>query len=477
MVTTASRDVKPPTCVLDRMPPADLDSERALLGSCILSPELLDELANVVSPADFYDDSHQVLFSALHDLHGIGRKIDPLLLRTKLQEDGTYERIGGAAYLVKVFQSVPNAAHGPYYANSVRKRSIIRQLIAAASDTIRDAYDPGCDPETVLDHAESAFSSLSERSAPNEALTAKSLMSSALSEIDARIGHSSATGVQTGFGELDVMTGGLRPGQLVILAGRTGMGKTAMALNVTLSAAKGGLQVVFFSLEMSSIDLGERLLSIDSRVSLHKMRGGYLAAGQRERIVESAGSVSRLPILVLDDAMQSVRRIGAYCRRVKRKGILGLVVVDYLQLVEPSDRRIPRQEQVAAITRALKAMAKDLSVPVLCLAQLNRQVEQTQGNRPKLSQLRESGSIEQDSDLVLFIHRDEYYLPPGDKKDDAKGKANLIVAKQRNGPTGEVELVWLAESASFVDKAPERHQTFDSWNAAEPKNDWQEEAF
>ncbi|MBC8868398.1 MAG: replicative DNA helicase [Planctomycetes bacterium] len=460
-----------PSEMLDRQPPFDLDAEVGVLGSILLMPDVCDDVAMILRSEDFYDDANRRLFQQMQEMHDAGRKIDVTLLVDRLKTAGDFEAIGGAAYLYKVSQSVPNAAHARYYARIVREKATLRSLIDAATEILRGAYEAGNEPKELLSDAEQKIFSILDSRGSSTVSDIREILHAAMDRIDSRMkGDHMPGGVETGFTDFDELTGGLHDSELVVLAARPSMGKTALAMNIAeYVAVELNQPVLFVSLEMSAIELADRMLCTVARVNGHKLRNGTISHADRQRLVEKAGELSRAPLFVDDSPSRTVSEIAATARRIhRREGSLGLVVVDYLQLIEPDNvggsRQQPsRQEQVARMTRRLKGMAREASVPVLCVAQLNRQAEDSKIPRPRLSHLRESGAIEQDADVVMFVHREEYYHH-GDEKDQYAGEAEIIIAKQRNGPIGTVEVRWEKEFTRFQNLAPERLQEFDDYN-------------
>jgi replicative DNA helicase len=451
--------------ILDRQPPCNLEAEIAVLGSILILPHVCDDVALIVRPDDFYDDAHRILFTNMLALHDAGRKIDPTLLTDHLKTAGDYDRIGGAAYLAKVINSVATAAHAKYYAEIVRDKATYRALINASTETLRDAYDEAYEANDALNQAEQRVFAILDKRDSGSVSSIRDIMHLALDRIDARLkGEHAAAGVDTGFTELDALTGGLHRSELVVLAARPSMGKTALAMNIAEAVSMRYRTPVFFvSLEMSSMELADRMLCSVARVNGHRLRNGTLSREDRQRLVEKAGLVSEAPLFVDDSPNRTVTQVAAAARRVSRRcGGLGLIVIDYLQLIEPDNSKDPRQEQVARITRRLKGLAREMTVPVLCLAQLNRQAEAAKENRPRLNHLRESGAIEQDADVVMFVHREEYYHT-GEDRDQYAGQAEIIVAKQRNGPVGDIELHWHKEYTRFENREHrENLQEFDA---------------
>ena len=453
--------------ILDRQPPCNLDAELAVLGSIMLKPDVADEVAMIVRPDDFYDSAHQILYRHMMDMHDAGKKIDVTLLVDTLKRQEELEAIGGVAFLAKVGNSVATAAHAEYYANIVRQDATCRALIDASTEILKNAYEGQDDAKNLLSQAEQKIFEISERGSSSSTVAdIREILHEAMDRIDARMkGEHQAGGCETGFTEMDNLTGGFHNAELIILAARPSMGKTAFAMNIAEHAAlKQGLPVLFISLEMSAIELADRMLCSVAEVNSSRLRNGTISNDDRKQLVEKAGLLSEAPLFVDDSPSRTVSEIAAAARRIKRReNALGLIVIDYLQLIEPDNQSDPRQEQVAKMARRLKGVAREIDVPVLCLAQLNRQAEASKDNRPKLSHLRESGAIEQDADVVMFVHREEYYRSP-DEREQFAGQAEIIIAKQRNGPIGDVELVWRKEYTRFADPAPEHYDEFENFN-------------
>ncbi len=454
--------------ILDRQPPHDLEAELGVLGSILLKPDVCDDIASMLRADDFYDEAHRVLFAHMQDMHTAGKRIDVTLLVNHLKKAGDFDRIGGAAFLARVSQAVPNAAHAKYYANIVREKSVYRAVIDAGTQILEKGYEESQDAKEFLNYAEQQmFGVLNNRAVSNVA-SINDVLIHAMERIDQRLrGTLSSDAVETGFADLDTLMGGLHNSELIILAARPSMGKTALAMNIAENVSMNqSVPTLFVSLEMSAIELADRLLCSVGRINGHRLRNGTLPQEERRRLVAIAGKLSQAKLYVDDSPSRTVTEIAAAARRIKRReGRIGLIVIDYLQLIEPDNASDPRQEQVAKIARRLKGLARELETPVLCLAQVNRQAEDAREHRPRLSHLRESGAIEQDADVVMFVHREEYYRR-GDERDQFAGQAEIIVAKQRNGPIGDIEVVWRKDFTRFEDKAPERLEEFD--NYAEP---------
>jgi len=450
----------------DRELPVNAEAELNVLGSVLLLPDSCDDLAPILRPDDFHDEANRVLYGHLTEMHSTGKKIDLTLLRERLISSGDYDRIGGAAFLAKVIHAVTTAAHAVYYAEIVREKATLRRLITAATEIVKDVYAGESTAKEALGSAEQRiFSILDERGA-RTLVPIRDVLHEAMDRIDARMRGEATEGVvDSGFTDLDAMTGGLHASELIILAARPSMGKTAFAMNIAENVAvKSMAPVLFVSLEMSAVELIERLLCSIARVNGHRLRNGTISQDDRRRLADQAAIVSECPFYVDDSPGRTVSEIAAAARRIiRRENRIGLVVIDYLQLIEPDNPRDPRQEQVAKIARRLKGLARELKVPVLCLAQLNRQAEDSREHRPRLSHLRESGAIEQDADVVMFVHREEYYVR-GEEQQRVAGQAQIFIEKQRNGPTGDINMIWRKEFTRFEDRAPERFDDFDSFN-------------
>ncbi len=464
---SSSRPVKVTSEILDRQPPISLEAELCTLGSILLLPDVCDDVALVLRAEDFYDDANRKLYEHLLAMHDSGRKIDFTLLVEQLKSSGDYETIGGAPFLGKVFNSVPNAAHAVYYANIVREKALYRSLIEATTDILREAYDEERGARESLSNAEQRIFGITDGRGDNQVAEIRDVLHDAMDRLDARMrGEQTASSVETGFTELDAITSGLHESELIILAARPGMGKTALAMNIAEHVSiEMEVPVLFVSLEMGAIELAERLLCSRAKVNGHRLRNGSISNDERRELVRTAGEISEAKLFVDDTPSRTVTEIAAASRRIRRREErLGLIVIDYLQLLEPDNPKDPRQEQVAKIARRLKGLAREMKVPVLCLAQLNRQAEDNRDHVPRLSHLRESGAIEQDADVVMFIHREEYFRR-GDERDEVAGEAEIHIAKQRNGPVDKVDLLWRKEYTRFENRAPDRLSEFDDYNS------------
>ena len=448
-----------------RQLPFNLEAETCVLGSIMLMPDKCDELVNILRQEDFYDEANGRLFHHLMEMHNSGQKIDMTLLRDRLVAADDYEAMGGAAGLAQIFTAVPNAAHAAYYGTIVRNKATTRQLITTCSEVLADAYRPDREPNELLNEAEQKVFAIREARQSNNLNKVDEVLQAAMDRLDARLRGDVQKGtIETGFADLDKMTGGLHGSELVILAARPSMGKTAFAMNIAENVVlKSNKPTLFISLEMAAIELIERMLCSVAKVNGNRLRNGTLKAEERKKLPSVASQLSTVPLFIDDSPTRNVSEIAGAARRVlRRQGDLGLIVIDYLQLIQPDNSNDPRQEQVAKIARRLKGVARELNVPVLCLSQLNRQVEDSRNNRPKLSHLRESGAIEQDADVVMFVHRESYFNKAEEDETNEKD-ALIIIEKQRNGPTGDVELNWEREFTRFSDRAPERFNEFDDY--------------
>ncbi len=453
--------------LIGRSPPYDLTAEKAVLGCVLLNSDCLNELTLILRPDDFYDDAHRILYQAMSGLYDSGKRVDIALLVNQLKSTDQYDLIGGAPYLADLAHSIPNAAHSVYYAEIVQSKAVVRRLIEASTKILQNAYDTTIDSKELLASAEQEIFQIQDERSSNQAQSVSAILKESLERIDSRMqGEQLASGVMTHFRDFDTMTGGLHNGELVILAARPSMGKTAFAMNIAEQVAmKEQAPTLFVSLEMNSIELVDRLLCSIARVNGSRMRVGTITHEEQQRLIKNAADISVAPLYIDDSPSRTVSEIAAVARRIskmenqKTGKKLGLIVIDYLQLIEPDNSKDQRQEQVAKIARKLKMLAREQNVPVLCLSQLNRQAEDSKDHRPRLSHLRESGAIEQDADVVMFIHREEYYHKP-DKAVEFAGQAQVIIAKQRNGPIGDVDLVWEKNFTRFLNKAAEYHNDF-----------------
>ncbi|MFO1004573.1 MAG: replicative DNA helicase [Planctomycetaceae bacterium] len=436
---------------LDKVPPQDLEAERCVLGSILLLNESIDEVQSQITHSCFYADSHRRIYKAVQEMYEAGvRGIDAVTLRDELARRAELDVVGGTPYILQILETVPHAAHAEYYAKIVREKWLQRSLIEACTESLKEAYHGHTDIEKILSQAEQRIFGIVEDGASIDKMALGDIMDDAFQRIFARIDAEGTTsGLTSGFQGLDEMTGGFQETELLVLAARPSMGKTALVCNFALAGAAVNEGVLIFSLEMSSLELAERFLCMHAKVDGHKVRQGTLDEVEQHALMESSNVLKAFPLYIDDQAGRTISQIASISRRLKRRFDIKLIIIDYLQLIESDDKALPREQQVSTITRRLKFLAKDLRVPVIALAQLNRGVETREDKRPRLADLRESGAIEQDADIVMFLHRPDAYDP-----EDRPGEADLIVAKNRHGPIGTVELVWLKKSLKFGDKSP-----------------------
>jgi replicative DNA helicase len=439
---------------LIRMPPHSIEAEQAVLGGLLLDNSAWDRIAGIVYEHDFYREDHRRIFAAIVAQIEATRPADVLTVAEALRQDGSLEAMGGMAYLATLAQSTPSAANIRRYADIVRERSVMRTLAQVGTEIADSAYSPaGRDARTLLDEAESKVFKIAEQGARTDTgfQHLQPVLTQVVERIDmlyARDNPDDVTGVPTGFADLDSMTSGLQPGDLVIVAGRPSMGKTAFALNIAEHVGLDkGLPVAVFSMEMAATQLAMRLLGSVGRLDQHRMRTGRLEKDDWQRLTNALGRLSEAPIYIDETPALNPLDLRARTRRLHRQyDGLGLVVVDYLQLMSASSSNGEnRATEISEISRSLKALAKELKVPVMALSQLNRSLEQRPNKRPVMSDLRESGAIEQDADVILFIYRDEVYNP----ESPDKGSAEIIIGKQRNGPIGTVRLTFLGQHTRF----------------------------
>lgn len=439
--------------VFERVPPQNIEAEQSVLGACLIGPDALAQVSDQLRPHDFYRTDHQLIFAAMLDLFERGQPVDLITVADLLQQRGQTEEAGGASYLASLAGAVPTAAGLLHHARIVRDKAVLRALISAAGQISAQAYEAPGEVEEVLDAAETAVFAIAERTIQGVFSPLKEVIKEGIATVQSRYERKElVTGITTGYRELDRLTSGLQRSDLIIIAGRPSMGKTAFALNMAEHAALKGFPVAFFSLEMSKEQLGLRLLCSQAKVEGDKLRSGFLSPREWERLIKAAGTLSETPIYIDDSAALSVMEMRAKARRLKAEKKLDLMVVDYLQLMRGSGRTDSREQEISEISRSLKGLAKELKVPVVALSQLNRRVEERPNKRPQLADLRESGAIEQDADVIIFIYRDKVYNP----ESPAENTAEVIIGKQRNGPLGKVELTFLERFTAFeeLEKRP-----------------------
>ena len=445
--------------VLEKAPPHDLDAERAVLGALLREPELCDDVVMVLrDPDDFYHDAHKRIYSHLMKMRSDNSKIDLLLLVNNLKTTDELELVGGQYALGELMATVPISAHAEHYARIVREKATLRKLIHAGSEIVRDAYAPETPVKDLLNQAASQMNLLCETQTTNQVTGMAELMVEVSDYMDSK-SRGLVDGVKTGFVDLDYLIGGLHPNELIILAARTGMGKTAFALNIAENVTLKEQAVLFVSLEMAKMELALRLICSRSKLNSYKIRRNLLSREEHRLFFDAANELGKVPMYIDDTPQRSVAEIAAVARRLKRQHDLQLLVIDYIGLIRPENPAEPRQEQVAKIARQLKLLARELHIPVLCLAQLNRQADaRGKDERPRLSHLRESGAIEQDADVVLFVHREEMGMSREQAEEKGvAGKAELIVAKQRNGATDDIDMFFQKEYTRF--QSVDEHHT------------------
>ncbi len=434
-----------------RSMPESLAAEAAVLGSMLIDPGCISQVVELVKAEAFYRIEHQMMFEAIIGLYekNRGEGLDGVLLRDELEKRKQLEEVGGAEYIAKVLESVPSSANVMYYANIVKDKQLIREIIVAAGEILDEAYDEAGETSQKLDEAERKIFAVTDKNISGVASALKDLVLSAYELIEKRKGGH-VTGLATGYYELDELTCGLQNGEMIIVAGRPSMGKTTLALNIAehIGVAEK-IPVAIFSLEMGKQQLAERFLCSKSEIDAQLVRKGMLGTEDYQKLVEVCGSLSEAPIYIDDSAGLTPLALRAKARRLKSQHDIRCIIVDYLQLMSLGVGRIEsRQQEITAISRYLKALARELNIPVVVLSQLNRSPEGREGHRPRMSDLRESGSIEQDADVVMLLHREDYYHR-GDKEYQPNSKAEIIIAKQRNGPTGLVSLMFREQFTRF----------------------------
>ncbi len=455
MAVTAFRknDSRPPGF---RIPPQNIEAEQNLLGGLLIDETALPKVIELVQPGDFYKEAHGIIYAAILNLFDRNEPRDLVTVHNALQSSGKLEAAGGAAYLAELADIMPVAANIDYYARIVRDKSLLRKLIHTTTEIAGRCYEEtGADVDDILADAESSIFDISQQKIKKSFHPLRSVLTASIKKIDSLYGRKEmVTGVPSGFDDLDKLTAGFQPSDLIIIAGRPSMGKTAFALNIVQHASIAqDIPTAFFSLEMSKEQLALRMLCSEARIDAQRVRTGFLSEEDWPRITSAAGVLSEAKIFIDDTPALPILEMRAKARRLKSEHGLGLVVVDYLQLMRGRHNVERREQEISEISRSLKAMAKELDVPVIALSQLNRKVEDRPNKRPQMADLRESGAIEQDADVIMFIYRDEVYNKAEDNPN--RGKAEIIVGKQRNGPTGVVHLAFIAKLSSFANLAYE----------------------
>jgi len=436
----------------DRTPPHDIMAEQCVLGGMLLSKEAIIQVVEILSSSDFYRPAHQTIYDTIVDLFARGEPVDAISVHAELTKRGEIARVGGAPYLHTLTDTVPTAANAGYYARIVADRAVLRRLVEAGTRIAQLGYSGDGDVDDLVDQAQAEIFKVAERRTSEDYLPLSDILPGALDELEAIASHDDTlTGVPTGFTDFDALSNGLHPGQMIIIAARPAVGKSTLALDFARSAAiKHQLTTVFFSLEMGRNEIVMRLLSAEARVPLHTMRSGMMTDEDWARLARRMGEVAGAPLFIDDSPNLTMMEIRAKCRRLKQQHDLKLVIVDYLQLLSSHGRVESRQQEVSEMSRSLKLLAKELEVPVVALSQLNRGPEQRTDKKPQISDLRESGSIEQDADMVILLYREDVH----EKESPRAGEADLIVAKHRNGPTATVTVAFQGHYSRFVDMAP-----------------------
>ena len=434
---------------LHHLPPQNLEAEASLLSAILIDNTALLEILEILAPEDFYRSAHQRIFEAITDLFTRSEPVDLVTLANILKEKGTLEEIGGAAFLAKLVDTAPMAVNATHYAKIVHDKACVRRLIAKSNQIVQRCFEDRGNVDELLDFAEQSVFEIAENKSRKSFHPIGSLIEKNIDKLEERQGNRTLiTGTPTGFTDLDYLTSGFQPSDLIILAARPSMGKTAFALNIARNTAvEAQNAVALFSLEMSKEQLTMRMLCAEARVDSHRLRGGFLSNEDWANITQAASVLSEAPIFIDDSPDLSSLDVRAKARRLKMDNKLGLVIIDYLQLMQGRRNTERRDLEISEISRSLKALAKELEVPVVALSQLNRKLEERTDKRPKLSDLRESGALEQDADVVMFIYRDEVYNR--DENNPNAGKAEIIVAKHRNGPTGDVPLAFVHACTRF----------------------------
>ncbi|MFJ3365816.1 replicative DNA helicase [Streptomyces anthocyanicus] len=447
-------DQAPNTDGFERVPPHDVAAERCVLGGCQLSKDAIGDVIQLISARDFYRPAHETIFLAIVDMYGKGEPVDPVTLTEALQKSGDLIRVGGASYLHELVQTVPTAANAEYYAEIVAETAVTRRLIEAGTRIVQSGYQRQADAADLVEEASREIFAVAQQRADESLLPAQHGLDTTLDRIEAagKRKKGELTGVPTGITDLDNLTMGLQNGQMIILAGRPAMGKSTLGVDFARAAAiKHGRAAAIFSLEMGREELHQRLLSAQGSVALHHIRSGDLDEKEWKRLAKAQKAIAEAPLYLDDSPELTAMTIRAKARRLKERGELELVVIDYTQLVQYGGGRRPesRQQEVSDISRSFKLMAKELEVPVVALSQLNRGPEQRTDKRPMVADLRESGSLEQDADMVILLHREDAY----EKESPRAGEADLIVGKHRNGPTATVTVAFQGHYSRFVNMA------------------------
>jgi len=434
-----------------KMPPQNIEAEQSVLGGILIENGAIHKVMEVLTPDDFYREAHQKIYNSLLDLSERDEPADLITVTNELRKKDQIDSIGGASYVASLIDTIPTAANIGYYARIVKEKSILRKLIETATDIVTQGYEDREDVEGLLDEAERAIFQIAENRVRPSFYPIREIVKSSFKTLEKLYEKKElVTGIPSGFKDLDLMTAGFQPSDLIIVAGRPSMGKTALCLNIAQYAAiEKKVPVAIFSLEMSKEQLVLRMLCSEARVEGTRIRTGFLSESDWPKLTLAAGNLSDAPIFIDDTAALTILELRAKARRLKGEHGLGMLVVDYLQLMRGRTMIENRQQEISEISRSLKALAKELNLPVIAVSQLSRRSESREDKRPQMSDLRESGAIEQDADLILFIYRDEVYNRS--EENPNRGKAEVIIGKQRNGPIGRIELAFLDKFTMFKD--------------------------
>jgi len=437
--------------LIQKIPPNSLEAEQSVLGAMLLDKEAISAASEILKGDDFYREVHKEIFEAIIDIYNENNPVDLITLTEKLKGRNTLEAVGGITYLTQLMNIVPTTSNINHYVKIVEEKSLLRKLIKSSNDIISKCYDNPEDPFEVVDQAEKSIFNISLSKSSQGFVPIKEILTSNFDKIEELyLNKGKITGIPTGFVDLDQKLSGLQRSDLILIAARPSMGKSALMMNIVHHAGvRENIPVAIFSLEMSKEQLSQRLLCAEALIDAHRLRTGDITEDEWIKLARAMGVLADKPIFIDDTPAISITEMRAKCRRLKLEHGLGLIAIDYLQLMSGSNTYDSRQQEVSDISRSLKALARELDVPVVALSQLSRAPEMRADHRPILSDLRESGAIEQDADVVMFLYRDEYYHPDTEKKNIGE----VIIAKQRNGPTGVVELVWLGQFTKFADKA------------------------
>ena len=436
--------------IIKRVLPHSIEAEQSVLGSMMIDREAIVVASEIVTGDDFYNKQYGIVFETMVELHEAGRPVDMVTLQDKLKEKDVPAEVSSLEFVRDIITAVPTSANIRHYANIVSEKSILRKMIRLNEEIENLCYSGKESMEFILEDAEKRIFDLVQKRNSGEFVPIRQIVMNALKKIEAASKTTGrVTGIATGFYDLDFKTSGMQPADLVLIAARPSMGKTAFVLNIAQHVAfRLNETVAIFSLEMSKEQLVNRMFSLESNVDAQNLRNGTLSDVEWEKLIESAGVIGKSNLIIDDTAGISISELRSKCRKFKLEHNLKMIIIDYLQLMSGSGRSESRQQEISEISRSLKSLARELNVPVLALSQLSRAVEQRPDKRPMMSDLRESGAIEQDADVIMFIYRDDYY----NKDSEKKGISEIIIGKQRNGPIGTVELVWLPEYTKFANK-------------------------